>query len=77
MYYQKWCHGCRVTVSDWIGKDESGKIPIRIDIEYFAPGTSTASAPVWEKAIICPRSEEDIIYNRLDSIAYSACIGKI
>lgn len=40
MYINEWRHGCRVTVSDWIGKDEDGQTPIRIGVEYFKPGAS-------------------------------------
>ena len=77
MYLQEWHHGCRVTVSDWIGKDNDGEKPIRIDIEYFKPGASLSGPPAWEKNIICPRREEAKIYSFLDSIAYNACINNI
>lgn len=70
MYICEWHYGCRVTVTDWIGKDEDGKTPIRIAIESFSPGSSV-SRPDWEKVLYCPRSEEQKIKNYLDSIVYN------
>lgn len=72
----KWCQGCRVTVSDWIGKDANGETPIRIGVEYFKPG-ARISCPEWEKVIYCPRSEEQTIINYLDSIVMNICTGAI
>ncbi len=70
MYQQKWIHGCRVTVSDWIGEDRDGQTPIRIGVEYFKPGSSLSS-PIREDVLYCPRCEEPVIKNRLDSIVFA------
>lgn len=70
MYICEWHHGCRVTVTDWVGKDVDGETPIRIGIESFSPGSS-ASRPDWEKVLYCPRREEQKIKNYLDSIIYN------
>lgn len=35
MYICEYHHGCRVTITDWIGKDEDGKVPIHIEITSF------------------------------------------
>lgn len=70
MYICEWHYGCRVTVTDWIGKDEDGETPIRIGIERFSPGSSV-SRPDWEKVLCCPRREEQKIKNYLDSIVYN------
>lgn len=70
MYICEWYYGCRVTVTDWIGKDEDGETPIRIGIESFSPGSSV-SRPDWEKVLYCPRREEQTIKNYLDSIVYN------
>lgn len=77
MYIQEWQQGCRVTVSDWIGKDPDGETPIRIGVEYFKPGASISSRPVWERAIYCPRSEEITIRMYLNSIVFSIRAGLI
>ena len=69
----KWCHGCRATVSDWIGEDR----PIRIDVECFAPGQSISAPPIWAKALIVPREQEQTVREYLDSIVYNCCIGLI
>lgn len=76
MYIQEWHHGCRVTVSDWIGKDPNGETPIRIGVEYFKPGASI-SRPEWERVIYCPRSEETTIRMYLNSIVSNICSGRI
>ena len=70
MYICEWHYNCRVTVTDWIGKDEDGETPIRIGIESFSFGSS-ASKPNWEKVLYCPRREEQKIKNYLDSIVYN------
>ena len=70
MYICEWHYGCRVTVTDWIGKDVDGETPIRIGIESFSPGSSV-SKPDWEKVLYCPRREEQKIKNYLDSIVYN------
>lgn len=70
MYICEWHYNCRVTVTDWIGKDEDGETPIRIGIESFSSG-SPASKPDWEKVLYCPRREEQKIKNYLDSIVYN------
>lgn len=70
MYICEWHYGCRVTISDWIGKDEGGENPIRIEIASFSPG-SNANNPEWEKILICPRREEQKIRRYLDSIVYN------
>ena len=70
MYICEWHHGCRVTVTDWIGKDEDGETLIRIGIESFSPGSSV-NKPDWEKVLYCPRREEQKIKNYLDSIVYN------
>lgn len=70
MYICERHYGCRVTVTDWTGKDADGESPIRIDIESFSPGSS-ASRPDWEKVLYCPRREEQKIKNYLDSIVYN------
>lgn len=70
MYICEYHHGCRVTVTDWIGKDEDGKVPIHIEITSFLPG-SLAERPEWEKVLICPRREEQKIRRYLDSIVYN------
>ena len=77
MYIQEWRQGCRVTVSDWIGKDSDGKTPIRIGVEYFKPGASLSRPPEWERVIYCPRREEEKINNYLDSIVCAICSGGI
>ena len=69
MHICEWHYGCRVTVTDWIGKDEDGETPIRIGIESFSPGSSV-NKPDWEKVLYCPRREEQNIKNYLDSIVY-------
>lgn len=70
MYICKWYYGCRITVTDWIGKDVDGETPIRIGIESFSPGSSV-NKPDWEKVLYCPRREEQKIKNYLDSIVYN------
>ena len=70
MYICEWHYNCRVTVTDWIGKNEDGETPIRIGIESFSPGSS-ASKPNWEKVLYCPRREEQKTKNYLDSIVYN------
>ena len=70
MYIGEWHHGCRVTVTDWIGKDEDCETLIRIGIESFSPGSSV-NKPDWEKVLYCPRREEQKIKNYLDSIVYN------
>lgn len=77
MYIQEWRQGCRVTVSDWIGKDSDGKTPIRVGVEYFKPGASLSRLPEWERVIYCPRREEEKINNYLDSIVCAICSGAI
>lgn len=74
MYICEWHYGCRVTVSDWIGKDEDGKTPIRIGIESFRPGASVYR-PDWEKVLYCPRREEQKIRSHLDSIVSHVVCG--
>ncbi len=76
MYMNEWHHGCRVSISDWIGKDVDGKTPIRIGIEYFRPGASL-NRPEWERVIYCPRREEQKIRERIDSIVMGICSGSI
>ena len=75
MYICEWHYSCRVTVTDWIGKDEDGETPIRIGIESFSPGSSV-SKPDWEKVLYCPRREEQKIRNYLDSIVYNVLFRK-
>lgn len=70
MYICEWHYGCRITVTDWIGKDVDGETPIRIDIESFSPG-SPVNKPDWEKILYCPRREEQKIKNYLNSIVYN------
>lgn len=70
MYICEWHYGCRITVTDWIGKDVDGETPIRIGIESFSPGSSV-NKPDWEKVLYCPRREEQKIKNHLDSIVYN------
>ena len=70
MYICEWHYGCRITVTDWIGKDVDGEMPIRIGIESFSPGSSV-NKPDWEKVLYCPRREEQKIKNYLDSIVYN------
>lgn len=70
MYICEYHYGCRVTVTDWIGKDVDGETPIRIGIESFSPGSSV-NKPDWEKVLYCPRREEQKIKNYLDSIVYN------
>ena len=77
MYIQEWHHGCRVTVQDWIGQDNNGDTPIRIGVESFSPGASLAQPPDWERAIYCPRSEEDTIRWHLNSIVAGIISGEI
>ena len=76
MYIQEWRQGCRITVSDWIGKDSDGKTPIRVGVEYFKPGAAICR-PEWERVIYCPRKEENTIKNYLDSIVCAICSGAI
>lgn len=70
MYICEWHYGCRITVTDWIGKDVDGETPIRIGIESFSPGSSV-NKPDWEKVLYCTRREEQKIKNYLDSIVYN------
>lgn len=70
MYICEWHYGCRITVTDWIGKDVDGETPIRIGIESFSPGSSV-NKPDWEKVLYCARREEQKIKNYLDSIVYN------
>ena len=70
MYICEWHYGCRITVTDWIGKDVDGETPIRIGIESFSPGSSV-NKPDWEKVLYCLRREEQKIKNYLDSIVYN------
>lgn len=70
MYICEWLYGCRVIVTDWIGKDADGTPPIRIEITSFLPGSSI-ERPEWEKVLICPRQEEQKIRRYLDSIVYN------
>ena len=70
MYICEWHYGCRITVTDWVGKDEDGETPIRIGIESFSPGSSV-NKPDWEKVLYCPRREEQKIKSYLDSIVYN------
>lgn len=70
MYICEWHYGCRITVTDWIGKDVDGETPIRIGIESFSPGSSV-NKPDWEKVLYYPRREEQKIKNYLDSIVYN------
>ena len=70
MYICEWHYGCRITVTDWIGKDVDGETPIRIGIESFSPGSSV-NKKKREKVLYCPRREEQKIKNYLDSIVYN------
>lgn len=76
MRIEKWIRGCRVTVSDWIGKDKDGETPIRIGVEYIAPGHSVNDVE-WERVIYCPRREEQKIFDYLDSIVNAMCNREI
>lgn len=76
MYIEKWLHGCRVTVSEWIGKDADGKTPLRIGVEYFKPGAAI-TRPEWERAIYCPRRECQTIIDHLDSISAAILMGAL
>ena len=76
MYIETWEHGCKVTVSDWIGNDINGETPIRIGVEYIKPG-ETVSRPTWERVLYCPRSEEQTIKDRLNSIVLAIITGDV
>lgn len=75
MYIETWMHGCKVTVSDWIGKDANGETPIRIGVEYIRPG-GAISRPEWEKAIYVARRDEDTVRMYLDSIVNHIIEGR-
>ena len=70
MRYETWLQGCRVTVSDWVGKDINGETPIRIGVEYIKPG-GAVSRPEWERAVYCARCDEQKIKMYLDSIVHT------
>lgn len=76
MNINTWLYGCRVSVTDWVGKDADGKTPIRIGVEYFRPGSSI-SHPAWERVIYCARRDEQTVRDRLDSIVWGICSGAI
>lgn len=67
MRYETWLQGCKVTVSDWVGKDINGETPIRIGVEYIEPG-GRISCPKWERVVYCARCDEQTIKTHLDSI---------
>ena len=75
MYIETWMHGCKVTVSDWIGKDVNGETPIRIGVEYITPG-GAISRPEWEKAIYVARRDQDTVRMYLDSIVNHIIEGR-
>lgn len=75
MYIETWMHGCKVTVSDWIGKDKNGETPIRIGVEYIRPG-GAISRPAWEKAIYVARRDQDTVRMYLDSIVNHIIEGR-
>ena len=75
MRIETWMHGCKVTVSDWIGKDVNGETPIRIGVEYIRPG-GAISRPEWEKAIYVARRDQDTVRMCLDSIVNHILEGR-
>lgn len=69
MHIEKWCHGCKVTVSDWIDKQRS----IWVYVECFAPGQAISRPPIWTESIIIPREQEATVISYLDSIVWNIC----
>ena len=76
MEYQQWIDGCRVIVTDWITKDETGHPTIRVGVEHFTPGKSM-TFPEWERVIYCPRREEQTIRDHLEAITRNIEFGAI
>lgn len=74
MFSERWMHGSRVTVQDWIYKGTDGLPVIRIGVEHYVGG---ASRPEWDKAIYITDSEYRRVGMYLDSIVCGILDGQI